>query len=553
MVAAGLVLTGGSSVAEPRELTLQFDCPFPLIGTQRSTVTIRTDIPASIPVNTPTPEFVINAVADAGTTATQGLNLVEAKTIEGTAVASTHLAAPSVNLDLAVENAIPVQPVPPNGTPLVLNASGRAPSVSFPQPGTGTITVGNILLRGLHPKKADGSDTGLGVFDSPCTQVAGQNNVLATFEITGGGGDTQAPTAPGNLRSTGATESTVALEWDASTDNVGVTGYDVFNGATLATSVTGTSATVSGLAPDTSFTFTVKARDAANNVSPASNAITVRTQPGQPPVDTQPPTAPGSLRSTATTQSSVSLTWNASTDNVGVTGYDVFNGSALATSVTGTSATVSGLAPDTSYTFTVKAKDAANNVSPASNALTVRTQPPPGGGVKFGYTLTGSSLIKKANGTIQLSGGIDAEIDLASGNFTADLTLNPTTGRFRILGFLPATAKIEFAQAAKTTGTLAAGVLSSASKTIVKLPRVSVFGFPIAGGSSCQTVRPADINLKSGPNFDPLAGGKLTGVYTLPALKSCGFLTPLVSALTTGPGNTINVTLTPKAANTLRR
>ena len=97
---------------------------------------------------------------------------------------------------------------------------------------------------------------------------------------SGGTGDTTAPSAPGNPRSTGTTPNSVSLAWDASTDNVGVTGYDVYNGSALATSVAGTSATVSGLSPDTAYTFTVKARDAAGNASAASAAVSARTQAG---------------------------------------------------------------------------------------------------------------------------------------------------------------------------------------------------------------------------------------------------------------------------------
>lgn len=100
--------------------------------------------------------------------------------------------------------------------------------------------------------------------------------------VTGGGGgdDTEPPTAPGNPRATGATASSVSLAWDAATDNVGVTGYDVYHGTDLATSVAGTSATVTGLAADTEYTFTVRARDAAGNVSKDSDPVTARTEPG---------------------------------------------------------------------------------------------------------------------------------------------------------------------------------------------------------------------------------------------------------------------------------
>ncbi|MEV4254899.1 glycosyl hydrolase family 18 protein [Spirillospora sp. NPDC049652] len=95
-----------------------------------------------------------------------------------------------------------------------------------------------------------------------------------------GGNDTQPPTAPSGLKSTGKTDTTVSLSWTASTDNVGVTGYDVYQGTTKATSVTGTSATVTGLTAKTAYSFTVKARDAAGNVSAASNAVSVTTNDG---------------------------------------------------------------------------------------------------------------------------------------------------------------------------------------------------------------------------------------------------------------------------------
>ncbi len=94
--------------------------------------------------------------------------------------------------------------------------------------------------------------------------------------------DDEAPTTPGNPRSTGTTSSSVSLAWDASVDNIGVTGYDVYNGGTLATTVAGTTATVSGLAADTSYSFTVQAKDDAGNQSKASPAVTARTQPGDP-------------------------------------------------------------------------------------------------------------------------------------------------------------------------------------------------------------------------------------------------------------------------------
>ncbi|MEU1042777.1 carbohydrate binding domain-containing protein [Streptomyces sp. NPDC005551] len=96
----------------------------------------------------------------------------------------------------------------------------------------------------------------------------------------GGGSDAQAPSAPASLRSTGKTSSSVSLAWNASTDNVGVTAYDVYSGSNQVLTVSGTSATVSGLSPSTAYSFTVKARDAAGNTSGASNAVSVTTDAG---------------------------------------------------------------------------------------------------------------------------------------------------------------------------------------------------------------------------------------------------------------------------------
>ncbi|WP_421764917.1 S8 family serine peptidase [Ekhidna sp.] len=97
---------------------------------------------------------------------------------------------------------------------------------------------------------------------------------------TSGGADTQAPTAPTGLAASNVTQTSLTLNWNASTDNVGVTGYDVYQGATNIGTVTSTSANVTGLAAGTSYTFTVRAKDAAGNVSAASNAVNVTTQSG---------------------------------------------------------------------------------------------------------------------------------------------------------------------------------------------------------------------------------------------------------------------------------
>ncbi|WP_025848198.1 fibronectin type III domain-containing protein [Paenibacillus ehimensis] len=185
--------------------------------------------------------------------------------------------------------------------------------------------------------------------------------------------DTQAPTAPANLVSTGKTSTSVSLSWNAATDNVGVTGYTVAYGSSQA-NVTGTSTIVEGLKPNTSYTFSVTAKDAAGNVSAASNPVTVKTDEASG--DNQAPTAPTQLSVVSKSAASVTLSWAASSDNVGVTGYTVAYGSSQV-NVTATGATIEGLKPNTGYTFSVTARDAAGNVSPAA-VLTVTTDAPSG-------------------------------------------------------------------------------------------------------------------------------------------------------------------------------
>ncbi len=192
------------------------------------------------------------------------------------------------------------------------------------------------------------------------------------------------PGTPANLRLVAKTTKTVALTWTASAaGSLPVTGYDVYQGTALAASVTGTSATIAGLAPGTAYSFTVKAKDANGNTSPASATLAVTTN--NPADDTQPPSAPGGLHSTAAGPGSVSLAWTASTDNTGVVSYDVYRGSALATTVTTPSAVVTGLAPSTSYTFTVRARDGYDNVSAPSAAVTAKTGDIVAGYAKVGY------------------------------------------------------------------------------------------------------------------------------------------------------------------------
>jgi chitodextrinase len=187
--------------------------------------------------------------------------------------------------------------------------------------------------------------------------------------------DTQAPTAPTNVVATSRTATSIALSWGASDDNVGVVGYGTYQGGSQVGSTAGTTAIFSGLTCNTNYTLAVDASDAAGNRSAKATVMVATTACP----DATPPSIPTGLATSNVTQTGLTLTWNASTDNVGVTGYDVSrNGTTVATTATTTS-TQSGLTCGTSYTLGVVARDAAGNSSQRAqlNVTTASCSPAP--------------------------------------------------------------------------------------------------------------------------------------------------------------------------------
>jgi chitodextrinase len=149
-----------------------------------------------------------------------------------------------------------------------------------------------------------------------------------------------------------------------------VTGYIVRrNGVQVATPAT-TSYADTGLSAATTYSYAVAARDAAGNISPSSTSVSITI------ADTTPPTTPTGLTGAAAGSAGANLSWSASTDNVGVTGYIVRrNGVQVATPAT-TSYADTGLSAATTYSYTVAARDAAGNISPNSASVSVTTPPP---------------------------------------------------------------------------------------------------------------------------------------------------------------------------------
>jgi chitodextrinase len=196
--------------------------------------------------------------------------------------------------------------------------------------------------------------------------------------------DTSPPTAPANLSAAASSATQIDLAWTASTDNVGVKDYQVERctgaGCTnfaFAGTTTGASYSDGGRAADTTYSYQVRATDAAGNLSDYS-AVASATTP--PPPDSENPTAPGLLVATPTVDGQIDLSWGAAGDNVGVAEYLVERCSGLACAgfvqigtTSGTSYSDSGLAAATSYSYRVRAADAAGNRGAYSNVATALT------------------------------------------------------------------------------------------------------------------------------------------------------------------------------------
>lgn len=170
------------------------------------------------------------------------------------------------------------------------------------------------------------------------------NNVASGTPLTIVTADVTAPSNATNLITASITQTTLTLNWTASV-STDVTSYDVYNGATLLGNVTATTYNVTGLTAGTNYSFNVMAKDASNNTSSGSSVNTV--------------TVPSDVTSLTTSNllsTSLAVNWFTST---GATSYDVYNGATLLGNTTSNTYNVSGLAPNTQYTFKVIAKNSS--------------------------------------------------------------------------------------------------------------------------------------------------------------------------------------------------
>jgi endonuclease I/chitodextrinase len=245
--------------------------------------------------------------------------------------------------------------------------------------------------------------------------------------------DTEAPTTPTNVTLSNITLTTVDISWTASTDNVEVSGYNVYvdNVLTAQTSNSITSTTISNLNTNTTYSITVVARDIINNLSTPSTAVNATTLQ-----DTQAPTVPNNIVINNISDSSFKVNWSASTDDNAVSGYEVYIDGNLNASTSNLFYTVTGLSSSTTYAVQVLAKDVDNNTSTKSNSVNATTTDGTSNGVtelfisEYVEPSSGNNkaieIVNLSSSTISLEGYSIQKFTSSGWYWTDDLPLNKT-------------------------------------------------------------------------------------------------------------------------------
>jgi hypothetical protein len=235
------ICAAGPAAADSASITLQYTCPFPVIGDQPVTASLAWNPSATrVVVGQATPQLPVNASATVGPIFTQVLGMAGAATVEGTADATAVVGAPQGDLTVTIPLTVPVTAVPASG-PMTVAANGTAPSLVFSRPGDAKITVGGLVLH-LIVRNASGGLIGEG--SGPCALSPGQNDVLTSFPILSAEtSPTQPPSAvPG--RSTSGTHASASTSASARTTGPATS---VSKGQTATTTASGTAtASVAG-------------------------------------------------------------------------------------------------------------------------------------------------------------------------------------------------------------------------------------------------------------------------------------------------------------------
>ncbi|MGE6376868.1 lytic polysaccharide monooxygenase [Peribacillus muralis] len=234
----------------------------------------------------------------------------------------------------------------------------------------GTPASNNLTHKINVPTDRSGYHVILGVWDVADTPNAFYN-VIDVNLINDGLVDTEAPSLSGPIEVSHVSDRKVGLKWQEATDNAGIKGYDIYRNGQKIGSTAQAFYTDTDVMPETEYHYTIKAIDLSGNESVASEEVIVTTLPLTK--DTESPSAPTGLHTMKVTESSVSLMWTASEDNVGVKEYVIYrDGKQIGTTVN-TYYEDKGLQAGTRYSYTVSSRDEAENLSLPSSHLEVTT------------------------------------------------------------------------------------------------------------------------------------------------------------------------------------
>jgi len=292
-----------------------------------------------------------------------------------------------------------------------------------------TDSAGNVLYKGDSYTDLDGT--------------------VITLTIVMVSTDTTSPTFSGLSTITSIMETSLTLSWSPATDNITsqdrmqyliymstTSGGENLSSPSFTTSSGATSFTVTGLSPATTYYFIVRAKDESGNID---NNTVEKSATTPSPADTTAPTFEGLVTATALSSSEISLTWNAATDNVSASsnivyliymsttaGGENFAIPSFTTSSGATSFTVTGLSPNTTYYFVVRAKDEAGNID--SNTVeksAITLSPPDTTAPTFGGLVTATAL---SSSEISLSWNSATDNVTASSNIIYLIYMSATSG-----------------------------------------------------------------------------------------------------------------------------
>ncbi|WP_286715734.1 choice-of-anchor D domain-containing protein [Marinobacter sp. tcs-11] len=590
-IAAAALMAGGAGNASAEQVSteLAFECPFPLIGDQPIRATISADIPSAASVGETIPAFTVDAITVVNDDARTGLKLVQSATLEGVATSFNSVTTPGRTVEQIVTLDIPPTPVPETSGEFNVPATGTSPEflVTADDVGELEIRVGALRLD-LIARTANGdiAPAPIGEITTDCVQLPDQNNLLQTVTVGGDVVETPRISITPEDISFGSVQAGLSAQQSVTITNTGNTGLglsNIFIDGTDADVFTVTNQCGSSLAPEAScavdVTFAPSTEGTRNatltieSTDPENESVSVPlsgkgTLAPTPEISVTPESVDlGRVLSgtSATAQVTVDNNGNAALqiDSITLTGAnaaDFIQTNDCTTVAAGESCTVdlnytAGAPGVSNATLVVRSNDPETAETSVSVTAESYEEPTGGSELELLLGLQGSTLINATGGTLPLNGSIATLLDIASGTFEADLEVLPTSGNFSIkllFSKINAAANVEFEQAEVTTGTLVNGKLTANSKLYVKVPKVAIklgwLPVRIGGGSECQTREPINIELKSveGSNFSPATGGEVSGVYELGALENCGLLTSLLNQFMTGPGNTINLELTPQ-------